>query len=208
MAEADSSDDSEDEMEAREGFAAASDISGGEAMTGSGAGIGGGGARSRSKSGSAGFDADISGDAASSLLPSRHDLMFGLDWKARGGGGGGGGGAGGGGAGFFKSTKKSYPMYPLREEKIKWDDYGEVIKEEDFKFAENPNSVVPGFGDDAVAAKDNADNAGVSFLYRLTRERDTIPHPFELFISNSLCLPELPLKKARKWLSTSTFQPF
>lgn len=148
MAEADSSDDSEDEMEAREGFAA-SDISGGDAMTGSGAG----GARSRSKSGSAGFDADVSGDAAASLLPSRHDLMFGLDLKARGGGGGG--------AGFFKSSKKSYPMYPLREEKIKWDDYGEVIKEEDFKFAENANSTtLPGSGDDAVAAaKDNADNA-------------------------------------------------
>ena len=28
---------------------------------------------------------------------------------------------------FFKQTK-SYPMFPCREEKIKWDDYGEPIR--------------------------------------------------------------------------------
>ncbi|KAF1750887.1 hypothetical protein GCK72_017438 [Caenorhabditis remanei] len=35
-------------------------------------------------------------------------------------------------ASFFKSTKKSFPMYPYIEEKVKWDDYGEVIKPEDY----------------------------------------------------------------------------
>ncbi|CAL2045573.1 unnamed protein product [Caenorhabditis brenneri] len=35
-------------------------------------------------------------------------------------------------ASFFKTTKKSFPMYPYIEEKIKWDDYGEVIKPEDY----------------------------------------------------------------------------
>lgn len=35
-------------------------------------------------------------------------------------------------ASFFKSTKKSFPMYPYIEEKVKWDDYGEIIKPEDY----------------------------------------------------------------------------
>uniref|UniRef100_A0A8C6WDZ0 Cleavage and polyadenylation specificity factor subunit 2 n=1 Tax=Neogobius melanostomus TaxID=47308 RepID=A0A8C6WDZ0_9GOBI len=33
---------------------------------------------------------------------------------------------------FFKQAKKSYPMYPTHEERIKWDEYGEVIRLEDF----------------------------------------------------------------------------
>jgi len=34
--------------------------------------------------------------------------------------------------GFFKSNKSRYPMYPCHEEKIKYDDYGEIIRPEDF----------------------------------------------------------------------------
>jgi len=30
--------------------------------------------------------------------------------------------------GFFKQAKKAYPMFPFKEEKIKWDEYGEFIK--------------------------------------------------------------------------------
>lgn len=138
MAEADSSDDSEDEMEAAEGTA------GGDGLSGGG--------RARSKSGSAGLDGDpTSGDPTASL-PSRHDLMFGMDLKAAKGGGGSAGG-------IFKTSKKTYPMFPMREEKIKWDDYGEIIKEEDFKLTENSSSLVSGFGDDGVGAKDAADSA-------------------------------------------------
>uniref|UniRef100_A0A8C5CNP8 Cleavage and polyadenylation specificity factor subunit 2 n=1 Tax=Gadus morhua TaxID=8049 RepID=A0A8C5CNP8_GADMO len=33
---------------------------------------------------------------------------------------------------FFKQAKKSYPMFPTHEERIKWDEYGEVIRPEDF----------------------------------------------------------------------------
>lgn len=33
---------------------------------------------------------------------------------------------------FFKTTKKSFPMYPYIEEKVKWDEYGEIIKPEDY----------------------------------------------------------------------------
>lgn len=34
--------------------------------------------------------------------------------------------------GFFKSNKSKYPMYPFHEEKIKYDDYGEIIRLEDY----------------------------------------------------------------------------
>ncbi|KAG8547375.1 hypothetical protein GDO81_028494 [Engystomops pustulosus] len=33
---------------------------------------------------------------------------------------------------FFKQAKKSHPMFPAPEERIKWDEYGEIIKPEDF----------------------------------------------------------------------------
>ncbi|RWS18002.1 cleavage and polyadenylation specificity factor subunit 2-like protein [Dinothrombium tinctorium] len=36
------------------------------------------------------------------------------------------------GGSFFKQAKKSYPMFPAAEHKIKWDDYGEIINPEDF----------------------------------------------------------------------------
>jgi cleavage and polyadenylation specificity factor subunit 2 len=32
----------------------------------------------------------------------------------------------------FKSTKSKYPMFPFHEVKIKWDDYGEIIRPEDW----------------------------------------------------------------------------
>ena len=30
--------------------------------------------------------------------------------------------------GFFKQVKKAYPMFPLFEDRIKWDEYGEIIR--------------------------------------------------------------------------------
>ncbi|XP_073788465.1 cleavage and polyadenylation specificity factor subunit 2 isoform X2 [Danio rerio] len=41
-------------------------------------------------------------------------------------------GEGGRKGGFFKQAKKSYPMFPTHEERIKWDEYGEIIRPEDF----------------------------------------------------------------------------
>ncbi|XP_014210156.1 probable cleavage and polyadenylation specificity factor subunit 2 [Copidosoma floridanum] len=38
--------------------------------------------------------------------------------------------------GFFKQSKKQHPMFPVIEEKIKVDEYGEIIKPEDYKIAE------------------------------------------------------------------------
>ncbi|XP_018322472.1 probable cleavage and polyadenylation specificity factor subunit 2 [Agrilus planipennis] len=39
-------------------------------------------------------------------------------------------------SGFFKATKKQAPMFPFKEEKIKCDDYGEIIRPEDYKMAD------------------------------------------------------------------------
>ncbi|XP_071961785.1 cleavage and polyadenylation specificity factor subunit 2-like [Antedon mediterranea] len=33
---------------------------------------------------------------------------------------------------FFKHARKSFPMFPFHEERIKWDEYGEIIKPEDY----------------------------------------------------------------------------
>uniref|UniRef100_A0A0B7A7B0 Cleavage and polyadenylation specificity factor subunit 2 n=1 Tax=Arion vulgaris TaxID=1028688 RepID=A0A0B7A7B0_9EUPU len=54
----------------------------------------------------------------------KHDLMIKNEGKAR--------------TGFFKQAKKSYPMYPFVEEKVKADEYGEIIRPEDYAIAEVP----------------------------------------------------------------------
>ncbi|XP_053681446.1 probable cleavage and polyadenylation specificity factor subunit 2 [Anopheles nili] len=38
--------------------------------------------------------------------------------------------------GFFKSSKKNYAMFPFHEEKIKYDEYGEIIQPEDYRMAD------------------------------------------------------------------------
>ncbi|XP_011500980.1 PREDICTED: probable cleavage and polyadenylation specificity factor subunit 2 [Ceratosolen solmsi marchali] len=38
--------------------------------------------------------------------------------------------------GFFKQSKKQHPMFPFLEDKIKVDEYGEIIRSEDYKIAE------------------------------------------------------------------------
>ncbi|KAI6243983.1 Cleavage and polyadenylation specificity factor subunit 2 [Aphelenchoides fujianensis] len=37
---------------------------------------------------------------------------------------------------FFKKNKKQFPMFPYIEEKIRWDDYGQIIKPEDYTLVE------------------------------------------------------------------------
>lgn len=56
----------------------------------------------------------------------RHDIVIKQEGKISGG--------------FFKVTKKMHPMYPFHEDKLKCDDYGEIIKPEDYKLADvNPD---------------------------------------------------------------------
>lgn len=39
-------------------------------------------------------------------------------------------------SGFFKSNKKQFAMFPMHEERIKFDEYGEVIQQEDYRIAD------------------------------------------------------------------------
>jgi cleavage and polyadenylation specificity factor subunit 2 len=44
-------------------------------------------------------------------------------------------------SGFFKSSKKQFAMFPMHEERIKYDDYGEVIQPEDYRIADSTAEV-------------------------------------------------------------------
>ncbi|XP_060532873.1 probable cleavage and polyadenylation specificity factor subunit 2 [Cylas formicarius] len=79
-------------------------------------------------------DSDSDSDIEMSVISKgRHDIVIKQEGKISGG--------------FFKVTKKQYPMYPFREEKIKCDDYGEIVKIEDYKLA-----------DVAMEGEDNKEN--------------------------------------------------
>ncbi|KAG5882199.1 hypothetical protein JTB14_021850 [Gonioctena quinquepunctata] len=68
-------------------------------------------------------DSDSDDDIEMSVISKgRHDIVIKQEGKISGG--------------FFKVTKKMYPMYPFHEEKIKCDEYGEIIRPEDYKLAE------------------------------------------------------------------------
>ena len=71
----------------------------------------------------------------------KHDLMMSsrIDGRVKGGG-------------FFKNAKKSYPMFPSVERKIKWDEYGEIINPDDFSIFDM--SRIMGSGED----KENMDD--------------------------------------------------
>lgn len=72
-------------------------------------------------------DSDSDSDIEMSVISKgRHDIVIKQEGKISGG--------------FFKVTKKMHPMYPFHEEKIKCDEYGEIIKPEDYKLADiNPD---------------------------------------------------------------------
>lgn len=68
-------------------------------------------------------DSESDDDIEMSIISKgRHDIVIKQEGKLTGG--------------FFKVTKKQYPMYPFHEEKIKCDEYGEIIKPEDYKLSE------------------------------------------------------------------------
>ncbi|KAF8385948.1 cpsf-2 [Pristionchus pacificus] len=54
-------------------------------------------------------------------------------------------------ASFFKQNKKSFPMFGYVEEKVKWDDYGEVIRPEDYMMDAVAPPVVASNGQSGVA---------------------------------------------------------
>lgn len=54
--------------------------------------------------------------------------------------------------GFFKSSRKQYAMFPFYEEKLRHDDYGEIIQLDEYKLAD------VGIAGDANAADDGREN--------------------------------------------------
>ncbi|KAL1512753.1 hypothetical protein ABEB36_002291 [Hypothenemus hampei] len=68
-------------------------------------------------------ESDSDSDIEMSVISKgRHDIVIKQEGKVSGG--------------FFKVTKKHYPMYPFKEEKIKCDEYGEIVRVEDYKLAD------------------------------------------------------------------------
>uniref|UniRef100_A0A8C6KAJ4 Cleavage and polyadenylation specificity factor subunit 2 n=1 Tax=Nothobranchius furzeri TaxID=105023 RepID=A0A8C6KAJ4_NOTFU len=57
-------------------------------------------------------------DHLAAVKTKHHDLMMKSEGSRKGS--------------FFKQAKKSYPMFPVHEERIKWDEYGEIIRVEEF----------------------------------------------------------------------------
>lgn len=53
-------------------------------------------------------------DSLSAVAKGKHDLLVKTETKVQ--------------TGFFKSNKKQYPMFPFFEEKVKFDEYGEIIR--------------------------------------------------------------------------------
>ena len=59
-------------------------------------------------------DMDDDLDQPATVKTKHHDLMMKGEGSRKGS--------------FFKQAKKSYPMFPTHEERIKWDEYGEIIR--------------------------------------------------------------------------------
>jgi cleavage and polyadenylation specificity factor subunit 2 len=96
-----------------------------------------------------GEESDSDDDIEMSVISKgRHDIVIKQEGKTSGG--------------FFKVTKKQYPIYPFHEEKIKCDEYGEIIKPEEYKLAE----IVP-------EAEDNKENVVIK------KEEEVVPEVTE-----------------------------
>ncbi|XP_034238618.1 probable cleavage and polyadenylation specificity factor subunit 2 [Thrips palmi] len=79
-----------------------------------------------------GVDPELSSDSEDELdhtavSKGKHDLLVKNEAKSH--------------PGFFKSSKKQYPLFPFFEEKMKYDEYGELIRPEDYKLVDAGNEV-------------------------------------------------------------------
>ncbi|VDM96391.1 unnamed protein product [Thelazia callipaeda] len=68
---------------------------------------------------------------------------------------------------FFKQSKKSFPIFPYIEEKTRWDDYGEIIRPEEYMVTDTP--VVPQI---PIDHKENADVSTDGQLVPVYEERE------------------------------------
>lgn len=80
---------------------------------------------------------DSDDDLEMSVITGKHDIVVRPEGRAT--------------AGFFKSSRKQYVMFPFHEEKLRHDEYGEIIQPDDYKLAD--------IGIDGQALDDNKENA-------------------------------------------------
>lgn len=67
--------------------------------------------------------------------------------------------------GFFKSSKKQYAMFPFQEEKIKYDEYGEIIQLEDYRILDG--------GDGLWDERDMENKPNVKKEEEIKKEKDS-----------------------------------
>lgn len=79
---------------------------------------------------------DSDDDIEMNVITGRHDIVVRPEGRAH--------------TGFFKSSRKQYAMFPFHEEKIRIDDYGEIIQLDAYKLAD--------VGFDAPTHDDNKEN--------------------------------------------------
>lgn len=72
-------------------------------------------------------DSDSDSDLEMNVITGKHDIVV---------------RAGKSQTGFFKSSKKQYAMFPFHEEKIKYDDYGEIIQVDDYRMMDAGDGLV------------------------------------------------------------------
>lgn len=65
---------------------------------------------------------DSDDDLEMNVITGKHDILVRQEGRAH--------------SGFFKSSRKQYVMFPFHEEKLRHDDYGEIIQLDDYKLAD------------------------------------------------------------------------
>lgn len=79
---------------------------------------------------------DSDDDIEMNVITGRHDIVVRPQGRSH--------------TGFFKSSRKQYAMFPFHEEKIRLDDYGEIVQLDDYKLAD--------IGFDAPSHDDSKEN--------------------------------------------------
>ena len=103
-------------------------------------------------------------DTKTGLKNRGHDLLMREGGKQRG-------------RGFFKQANKAYPMYPCPDNKVKWDDYGEVINPEDFVMFDSTVVATDKVANLKTETEQNKENQfnNSQVLEQLAKEEEKIP---------------------------------
>lgn len=83
------------------------------------------------------IDSDSDDDIEMNVITGKHDIVVRPEGRSH--------------TGFFKSSRKQYAMFPFHEEKVRYDDYGEIIQVDDYKLIETN-------ADGSITTDDNKEN--------------------------------------------------